>query len=254
MKHAKPRSTRRRLLTALLVVLLATVAAPLAINLWMVGSTKKYLLTPEEAEKKNADCILVLGAGIQPDGSPSPILRDRLTVGVALYDGGASARLLMSGDHGREDHDEVNAMKAFAIENGVPSNAVFMDHAGFSTYDSMVRARDVFQVKTVVIVTQKYHLSRAVYIARSLGMDACGVPSDLQAYAAQAKYSAREAIARVKDFFAVLVRPRPAFLGEALPVAGNGDVTNDKPLPSDKPGSGTADSPADSEADSPAAE
>ncbi len=121
-----------------------------------------------------AGCGLYSGAGLQgaEDGSPSLMLADRLEKGIELYESGASARLLMSGDHGRSEYDEVNTMKAFAVEQGVPSEAVFMDHAGFSTYDSIYRAKDVFQAEKIIVVSQEYHLSRALYIAERLGLDA----------------------------------------------------------------------------------
>ena len=134
----------------------------------------------------------------------------------------------MSGDHGRKEYDEVNVMKNFAIKSGVPSEDIFMDHAGFSTYESMYRAKEIFQADIVIIVSQKYHLYRAVYIARSLGMEAYGVPSDVRIYRGQEYRNLREAAARVKDFFIVIIKPEPTYLGEAIPVNGNGDITNDK--------------------------
>lgn len=115
----------------------------------MKASVEEKILSVEDAARTEADCILVLGAGVREDGTPSPLLQERLDMGVRLYDLGASAKILMSGDHGRADYDEVNKMKEYAVENGVSSHDVFMDHAGFSTYESMYRARDVFQVKKI---------------------------------------------------------------------------------------------------------
>ena len=114
---------------------------------YMERHTVGRILSSGEAQKLDADCILVLGCRVHEDGSPSLMLADRLEKGMELYESGASARLLMSGDHGRSEYDEVNTMKAFAVEQGVPSEAVFMDHAGFSTYDSIYRAKDVFQAE-----------------------------------------------------------------------------------------------------------
>ena len=153
---------------------------------------------------------------------------DRLTRGVELYDMSAAPKLLMSGDHGRVSYDEVNAMKQFAIDRGVPSEDVFMDHAGFSTYETMYRAKEVFAAKRVIIVTQKYHLYRAVYIAEQLGLEAYGVDSDLQSYIKQPYYNAREILARDKDFVKVIFKPKPTYLGEVIPISGSGDLTNDK--------------------------
>jgi vancomycin permeability regulator SanA len=133
----------------------------------------------------------------------------------------------MSGDHGSEDYDEVNTMKDYAIDKGIDSENIFMDHAGFSTYESLYRARDVFKIKKIIIVTQRYHLYRALYIANSLGLDAYGVASDPQQYVGQELREIREIVARVKDFFIVIVKPYPKYLGDAIPVNGNGDKTND---------------------------
>ena len=122
---------------------------------YMERHTVGRILSSGEAQKLDADCILVLGCRVHEDGSPSLMLADRLEKGIELYESGASARLLMSGDHGRSEYDEVNTMKAFAVEQGVPSEAVFMDHAGFSTYDSIYRAKDVFQAEKIIVVSQE---------------------------------------------------------------------------------------------------
>jgi vancomycin permeability regulator SanA len=132
----------------------------------------------------------------------------------------------MSGDHGRKEYDEVNKMKEVAVQNGVPADNVFMDHAGFSTYESMYRARDVFQVEKMVIVTQEYHLYRAVYNARKLGIDAYGFAADRLEYPIY--NDAREALARLKDFFYCIAQPEPTYLGEKISIKGSGNVTDDK--------------------------
>lgn len=141
------------------------------------------------------------------------MLHDRLQQGVALYQKEAAPKLLVSGDHGREEYDEVNAMKRFAEEQGVPSEDVFMDHAGFSTYESVYRARDIFQVRRMVIVTQEYHLSRALYIAKRLGIEAWGVPADPRTYSGQTARDLREILARVKI-------SSPAFSSQSPPIWG----------------------------------
>ena len=197
---------------------------------YMERHTVGRILSSGEAQKLDADCILVLGCRVHEDGSPSLMLADRLEKGIELYQSGASARLLMSGDHGRSEYDEVNTMKAFAVEQGVPSEAVFMDHAGFSTYDSIYRAKDVFQAEKIIVVSQEYHLSRALYIAERLGLDAYGVAAADISYQGATYRSLREAAARGKDFLLAWVQPQPKFLGEAVPVSGNGDLTNDKEM------------------------
>ena len=189
--------------------------------------TADKIVNETEAAKLDADCILVLGCGVREDGTPSLMLRDRLETGVALYEAGAAPKLLMSGDHGRKDYDEVNLMKDYAMEKGIPSEDIFMDHAGFSTYDSMVRARDIFCAKTVVIVSQEYHLYRALYLAEKLGLEAYGVPALDVNYRGQAYREFREMLARSKDFCTAVIQPQPKFLGEKIPISGNGDLTND---------------------------
>jgi vancomycin permeability regulator SanA len=157
------------------------------------------------------------------------MLGDRLQVGLQLYQAGKANRILVSGDHGRTNYDEVNTMKNYLKERGVPGDAVFMDHAGFSTYESMYRARDIFRVHKVIIVTQRYHLLRAVYSARQMGLEAYGVASDLQRYPGIERFELREVLARNKDFLWVNVwRPKPTYLGDSIPVWGSGAQTDDK--------------------------
>ncbi len=218
-----------RITAAVLVCVAAvTVAGTLGINAHVKAVGRAAMLTPEEAAAlEGVDCAVVLGCLVRADGTPSDMLRDRLRRGVALYQEGATPKLLMSGDHGRVDYNEVVAMKEYATAAGVPSEDVFMDHAGFSTYETMYRAREVFGAEKVLIVTQEYHLYRALYIAKQLGLEAYGVSADYQSYYGQTKRDVREVLARVKDYFFVLFRPEPTFLGEKIPVNGNGNVTND---------------------------
>ena len=201
----------------------------LGINQYVKKFSEKRIFSQKDMQNMdNADCIIVLGAAVRAGGKPSDMLNDRLLTGIDVYENCVSNRIIMSGDHGRKDYDEVNVMKQFAIDRNVPSETIFMDHAGFSTYDSMYRAKAVFKAKNVIIVSQKYHLYRAVYIAEKLGLDAVGVSADLREYRGQQYRDLREVMARVKDFFKVIVKPEPEYLGEAIPVNGNGNATNDK--------------------------
>lgn len=205
------------------------VTALFSLNAMVKATTKDNILSVEEAATlEDVDCILVLGCGIHDDGSPSDMLHDRLRRSVELYEAGAAPKLLMSGDHSRKGYDEVDAMKSFAIEAGIPSEDVFMDHAGFSTYESMVRAKEIFQAKKIIIVTQEYHLYRAIYIAEQLGMEAYGVSSNYRRYRNQSDMNTREVLARVKDVFSCIFWPEPTYLGETIPVWGNGNLTNDE--------------------------
>ena len=216
----------KKLILIFALLLTLVVIALLSINAYVKISVNDRIISPDDASKLDADCILVLGAGVF-NGHPSAMLTDRLLQGIDLYNAEASDRLLMSGDHGRKDYDEVNTMKQFAIDRGIPSENVFMDHAGFSTYESMYRARDIFMAEKIIIVTQEYHLYRALYIAQSLGLEAYGVASDPREYAGQEYRELREMLARTKDFFQAIIQPLPTYLGEAIPVSGNGNLTND---------------------------
>ena len=217
-----------RTLLVLLILAVVAIIAVLVTNQHVKSTAKKNIFTLEELPRDTEfDCILILGCGVYPNGQPSPMLEDRLKRGVELYKNGVAPKILMSGDHGQAGYDEVNAMRDYAINQGIPPEDIFMDHAGFSTYDSMYRARDVFCAKKIVIVTQKYHLYRAVYIANKLGLEATGTDSDYRQYVGQIYLDIREVAARCKDFLTCIFKPEPTFLGEAIPVIGSGLLTVD---------------------------
>ena len=218
----------KKMIGIFLILFTALVVMVFIINYAVKLSTKNQILTEIEASKlEDIDCILVLGAGIWGD-KPSPMLEDRLLQAISLYEDNVSTKLIMSGDHGRKEYDEVNIMKDFAIKKGVPSENIFMDHAGFSSYESVYRAKEIFKADKIVIVTQEYHLHRALYIANQLGIEAYGVNSDPRKYAGQSYRELREILARNKDFVKCIFKPEPTYLGETIPVNGNGDITNDK--------------------------
>lgn len=218
----------KRILCGLLSVTLMGIIGIGAINFHIKHSVQNYILTDERAaELSDMDCILVLGCLVKSNGIPSDMLADRLQKGVALYQSGVSQKLLMSGDHGRSDYNEVQAMKDYAERQDIPSSDIFMDHAGFSTYESMYRAKEIFGVKRMVIVTQGYHLYRALYIARELGIEAYGVAADYRTYLGQQMRDMREVVARAKDFVNVIARPKPTYLGEQILITGDGNLTND---------------------------
>lgn len=211
-----------------IIFLIILIAIILLINLLVKQTTKNQIITEQDASKlENIDCILVLGAGVRGN-QPSHMLEDRLLAAISLYKNNVSSKIIMSGDHGRKDYDEVNIMKDFAIEKGIPSENIFMDHAGFSSYESIYRAKEIFQAKKIVIVTQEYHLYRSLYIANQLGIEAYGVGSDPRQYVGQAYRELREILARNKDFIKCICKPQPTYLGDTIPVSGSGDVTNDR--------------------------
>ena len=198
------------------------------INGYVVSSTRDQLLSPEDAALlEDVDCILVLGCKVKSNGVPSDMLEDRLRRGVELFHAGAAPKLLMSGDHGTMTYNEVQSMKQYAIDRDIASSDIFMDHAGFSTYESIYRAKDIFQAKKIIIVTQEYHLYRALYIANAMGIEAYGVDADYRNYSGQTARDIREILARNKDFVTSLFQPEPTYRGEAIPIWGNGDLTND---------------------------
>lgn len=218
----------KKMMIILLVIVVSVAVIVLGINFFVKFTTRKQILTENEAGKlKDIDCILVLGAGIWGD-RPSPMLEDRLLQSISLYKNKVAPKIIMSGDHGRKEYDEVNIMKDFAIENGIPSDDIFMDHAGFSTYESIYRAKEIFSAKKIVIVTQEYHLYRALYIANQLGIEAYGVGADPRQYVGATYRELREILARDKDFVKCIFKVKPTYLGKTIPVNGNGDVTNDK--------------------------
>ena len=197
----------------------------ISLSVYMVKATEKNIFTADTFKNdEKADCILILGAGVK-DGKPKPMLRDRLLAGIEVYKSGAAEKIIMSGDHGRADYDEVNVMRAFALEQGVSAEDIFLDHAGFSTYDSVYRAKNIFGAENIIIVSQKYHLYRALYISEKLDVKAAGVSANLNTYGGQLKRDIREIIARDKDFFKCIVKPEAEIMGDKIPLDGDGSIT-----------------------------
>lgn len=227
MKHTKFSVSKKKwLLIVGAVMLIALMALPFYISAYVCNQAQDRIISVEQAAELDADCILVLGARVYDNGKLSGILEDRMITGIAAYENGASDRLLVSGDHGRVEYDEVTAMKDYAVAQGVSIVEVFMDHAGFSTYDSLYRARDVFGAKKIVIATQRYHLYRALYIAEKLGLEAYGIAADLRTYGGETHAEIREIAARNKDFIMTIFTPKPTYLGDPISLAGDGRITD----------------------------
>ena len=220
----------RKAVGGVLALVLAVVVVAMLVfvgtNAAAVLTTRDDIVDQQTAAAFDADAIVVLGASVRPDGTPSGILQDRLDDGIALYFAGAAPKIIMSGDNGTESYNECWAMKRYAVSQGVPSEDVFCDHAGFSTYETMYRARHVFGAERIVVATQTYHLYRALYDAQGVGMDAIGVPSDYGEYANQSWYDIREVFARTKDFFQVLFSVPSTFVGDPISLDQSGDVTD----------------------------
>lgn len=217
----------KKCLVFLSIALATSIMVTAIINNEVIRVGRKHIAAMDSFAGSQA--AIVPGAYVSPDGRLCDMLADRVSTAVDLYRAGRVKKILMTGDHGKASYDEVNGMRKFAEEMGVPTGDIFMDHAGFSTYESMYRARDVFEVDSAVIVTQDFHLPRAVYIARELGIDAVGVSADRHVYAGAEVYEYREIPARIKAFLQVKAGAKPTFLGPAIPVSGDGRATHDKP-------------------------
>ncbi len=202
----------RTVLKSIASMLVVALLVVVGINVWMVLSVKPYIETSasEAAESgQTYDCIIVLGASVYADGTLSSILQSRVDAAIELYERGVAPVIIMSGDGRASNYDEPTTMKEYAIAQGVPSDAIYCDPGGYHTYDSMWRAKNVFGAQTAVVTTQEYHLFRAVYDARGVGLDAVGVVSDTDAYEDQLWYDFREFAGRVQDFFNVMLDADP---------------------------------------------
>lgn len=172
-------------------------------------------------EVPSAQTALVLGARVLSDGRLSDILKDRLDTAIELYQSGKVEKLLLSGDHGGKYYDEVNPMKDYVLSKGIPATDIFLDHAGFDTYDSIYRAKNIFTAESLIIVTQEFHLPRAIFIAEKLNINAYGVKADKQTYVAIKKFMLRERFAQVKAFLDIILKSEPEYLGEKIPITGD---------------------------------
>lgn len=217
----------KNIINFLTTTLLLITSFMIIINLITILSTKNRIIELEDKKLEEFDCVLVLGAGIRQN-RPSPMLEDRLLKSIDIYMNQKVKKVLVSGDHTKEDYDEVNVMKTYLMEKNIPSEDIFMDHAGISTYDSIYRAKKIFKANKIIIVTQKYHMYRALYIANQLDIEAYGIIANENAYSGQKSRDIREVLARIKDYIKCIIKPESKYLGEVFSIKGNGNVTNDK--------------------------
>lgn len=209
----------------ILKLILIVIALIVGINLFVKFEGEMSLRSVEQVSGQSYDAIIVLGAGVYGNGEPTKILKDRLDRGIELYKAGAAPKMLMSGDNGKTNYDEVTAMKNYCLKQGVPAEDIFLDHAGFSTYESMYRAKAIFGVKSAVVVTQHYHEGRALYTAKRLGIKAVGVSAVEKSYTGDEARAVREFLAREKAFMQCIVKPKPTFLGDKIDITGDGQVS-----------------------------
>lgn len=218
----------RRILRLSLALVFFSVVAVLLINLWILQATE-YSIFSDLKNIPVKQAVLVLGSRVYSTGQVSTILADRLDASIDLYKAQKVQKILVSGDHGTDGYDEANAMRKYLLKKEIPIEDIFMDHAGFDTYDSVYRAKEVFQAESLVIVSQAFHVPRALMIAQGLSLDAVALTADRHSYprAGEIRTDLRESLARVKAFFDVLFSSKPKFLGEPIPLTGDGRVTED---------------------------
>lgn len=204
-----------------LVVILALLSVAMVIPLFIRQAVEPLMYTSIE-QVPPSEVALVLGASVV-HGIPSPLLARRADTAVALYKAGKVSKILVTGDNGALSYDEVTPVRKYVLDAGIPTQDIFLDHAGFDTYSSVYRARDVFAARSVIIVTQDFHLPRALWIARRLGLSAYGVVAEGSENSAFDYL--REIPASIKAIVDVLVRRQPKYLGPAIPLSGNGEAT-----------------------------
>jgi SanA protein len=201
------------------------------ISLFLINSyikdTSKENIYQNIDDLPNKQTALILGARIYDDGSMSDILLDRVQTAIELYKKGKIKKILISGDHGRKNYDEVNAVKNYLLDENIPSKDIFLDHAGFDTYDSIYRAKKIFKVNSLIIITQKFHLPRALYIAQGLNIDAVGMIADKHIYLGARKSELREIPARFKAYLNIILHAQPKFLGDTIPITGDSSLSWD---------------------------
>ena len=216
---------KRKIITAILSIVVIIVLGTVVINTYMIESTKKSIVSIDDVESlSDIDAILVLGCKAY-DYGPSMMLENRLERGTEVYKI-LNTKIILSGDHSKKEYDEVNVMKDYLLERDINRSDIFLDHAGLSTYDSIYRAKNVFKANKIIIVTQYYHMSRALYIAKNLGLEAYGViASDIPYRGIMIKNELREILARNKNFVKSIFEPESKYVGDEISLDQDGIVT-----------------------------
>jgi len=221
------KKNRRKILIVMAAVTGLIAALIIWANVYILRNTDSFVLATGRGDMKKT-VIIVLGARVYGNGDPSNQLEDRLIVAAELYKKGLGKKVLVSGDHGKTTYDEVNAMRDYLLSRGVYSSDIFLDHAGFRTYDTMVRAKKVFLVNDAYVVSQRYHLPRAVFLARRAGIDAHGVTADRRKYLNRVRDNLREILARTCAMIDCVIGREPKFLGPVIPIEGSPEKSYDK--------------------------
>lgn len=200
----------KKIFKYILIVLIVIILVPVIINFYVILSTKNRIVSGYSELLTDIDYIVVLGAGIRR-GKPSPMLEDRLKTGISLYNNDISSKILITGDHMNDDYDEVTVMKNYLLEHGIPEEDIITDNYGISTYDSIYRVKNVYKSNKVVIVSQRYHLYRALFLSDNLDLESYGVEANLRYYYGQWYREIREILARNKDFIKGIIKPKAVY-------------------------------------------
>lgn len=199
--------------------------AIVSINYYLTSSTKTKIYYSVKKFPKN-DVGIIFGAGINGD-QPSKYLKDRLDAGIMLWKAKRINKILLSGDNGREEYDELTVMKNYCYDHGVDTTKIFIDYAGFDTYSTMYRAKHIFKIKRATLISQKYHLNRAIYIGNQLGVKSVGFSANKGEYLGYKYVQFRECLSRCKSFFDVLRNREPHFLGGEININGASNYSKD---------------------------
>lgn len=200
----------KKIFKYILIVLIVIILVPVIINFYVILSTKNRIVSGDSELLTDIDYIVILGAGIRR-GKPSPMLEDRLKTGISLYNNDISNKILITGNHMNDDYDEVTVMKNYLLEHGIPEEDIITDNYGISTYDSIYRVKNVYKSNKVVIVSQRYHLYRALFLSDNLDLESYGVEADLRYYYGQWYREIREILARNKDFIKGIIKPKAVY-------------------------------------------
>ncbi|MDD5639621.1 MAG: ElyC/SanA/YdcF family protein [Candidatus Pacebacteria bacterium] len=217
----KTKELSKKTVKFVLAIIFIILSAIILINYTIIQESKD-LIYKEISQIPNAQTALILGASVKPNKEMSDVFRDRVDSAIELYSTGKISKIIVSGDHGKKYYDEVNTAKKYLLEKGIPPENIFLDHAGFDTYDSLYRAKYIFNAKSIIIVTQNFHLPRAIFIAKKLGHNVYGFSADLHQYDDANKMFIREIFADVKAYFDVLLEEKPKLLGPKINLDGNG--------------------------------
>ena len=200
----------KKIFKYILIFLIVIILVPVIINFYVILSTKNRIVSGDSELLTDIDYMVILGAGIRR-GKPSPMLEDRLKTGISLYNNDISNKILITGDHMNDDYDEVTVMKNYLLEHGIPEEDIITDNYGISTYDSIYRVKNVYKSNKVVIVSQRYHLYRALFLSDNLDLESYGVEADLRYYYGQWYREIREILARNKDFIKGIIKPKAVY-------------------------------------------